>query len=93
MDKLSPPLRLLILMFAGWINREQQAVIDYLREENAVLRDQMGGRRLRLSDDRRRRLAVKGQALGRKVLSEVAGIVTPDTIESDTENWPHLRAK
>ena len=51
MDKLSPPLRLLILMFAGWVNREQQAVIDYLREENAVLREQMGGRRLRLNDD------------------------------------------
>ncbi len=67
-------------MFAGWVNREQQAVIDYLKEENAILRGQMGGRRLRLNDDQRRRLAVKGKALGRKVLSEVAGIVTPDTI-------------
>ena len=51
MDKLSPPLRLLVLMFAGWINREQQAIIDYLKEENGVLLEQMGGRRLRLSDD------------------------------------------
>ena len=51
MDKLPPPLRLLFLMFAGWINREQQAIIDYLREEKAVFRDQMGGRRLRLNDD------------------------------------------
>ena len=40
----------------------------------------MGGRRVRLNDDQRRRLAVKGKALGRKVLGEVAGIVTPDTI-------------
>ena len=51
MDKLSPPIRFLLLTLAGWVNREQQAVIDYLREENAVLREQMGGRRLRLNDD------------------------------------------
>ena len=51
MDKLPPPIQLLILMFAGWVNREQQAVIDYLREENGVLREQMGGRRLRFTDD------------------------------------------
>ena len=82
MDKLSPPIRFLLLTLAGWVNREQQAVIDYLREENAVLREQMGGRRLRLNDDHRRRLAVKGKALGRKVLGQVAGIVTPDTILS-----------
>jgi len=55
-------------------------VIDYLREENAILREQLRGRRVRLNDDQRRRLAVKGKALGRKILGEVAGIVTPDTI-------------
>ena len=80
MDKLPPPLRLLVLMLAGWLNREQQAVIDYLKEENAVLREQVGGRRLRSTDNQRRRLAVIGKALGRKVLGEVAGVVTPDTI-------------
>ncbi len=45
-----------------------------------MLREQFGARRLRLSDDQRRRLAAKGQALGRKLLSQVATIVTPDTI-------------
>ena len=30
------PLQFLLLVFSGWVNREQQAVIDYLREENAV---------------------------------------------------------
>jgi putative transposase len=49
-------------------------------EENRVLRQQLGGRRLRPTDDQRRRLAVKGKILGRKVLTQVAGIVTPDTI-------------
>ena len=67
-------------MFSGWINRQQRQVIDYLMEENRTLRDQLGGRRLRLTDDQRRRLAVKGKLLGRKILGEVAGIVTPDTI-------------
>ncbi len=67
-------------MFSGWVNRHQNQVIDYLMEENRVLREQLGGRRLRLNDDQRRRLAVKGKLLGRKVLQQVAGIVTPDTI-------------
>ncbi len=79
MDKL-PPLQLLLVALTGWINREQLAVIDYLREENAILREQFGDRRLRLTDKQRRRLALKGKALGRKVLGDVAGIVTPETI-------------
>jgi putative transposase len=74
------PLHFLLLVFAGWVNREQEAVIAYLHEKNAVLREQLGGRRLRLTDAQRRRLAVKGRALGRKVLAGVAGTVTPDTI-------------
>jgi putative transposase len=80
MDTLAPPLHFLLLLFSGWVNRQQADVIDYLQEENRVLREQLGGRRLRLTDDQRRRLAVKGVALGRKVLREVAGIVTPETI-------------
>jgi putative transposase len=55
-------------------------VIQYLREENRVLKQQLGGRRLRLTDAQRRRLAAKGKAIGYRVLSEVATIVTPDTI-------------
>lgn len=73
-------LQFLLFLFAGWASRRQQAVIAYLLEENRVLREQLGGRRLRLSDSQRRRLAVKGRVLGRKALSEIAGIVTPDTI-------------
>ena len=64
----------------AWLNRQQQAVIDYLREENRVLRAAYGPQRVRLTDDQRRRLAVKGKALGRRRLADVAGIVTPDTI-------------
>jgi Protein of unknown function (DUF1592)/Protein of unknown function (DUF1587)/Protein of unknown function (DUF1595) len=49
-------------------------------EENRVLRAVNGSRQLRLTDDQRRRLAVKGHVLGRRHLAAIAGIVTPDTI-------------
>jgi uncharacterized protein (DUF2342 family) len=45
------PLRLLLATLAGWVNRHQQHVIDYLVEENRALREQLRGRRVRLSDD------------------------------------------
>ncbi len=80
MDALPPPLALFLLLFSGWVNRQQQTVIDYLLEENRVLHAERGSRRLRLTDDQRRRLAVKGKALGRRRLGDIAGIVTPDTI-------------
>lgn len=67
-------------MFAGWVNRKQADVIDYLKEENRVLREMLGPKPIRLDRDQRRRLAVKGKLLGRKALREVAAIATPDTI-------------
>ena len=74
------PLRFLLWMFAGWANRRQLDVIEYLKEENRVLREQLVGRRLRFTEAQRRRLAMKGRALGRRVLDQLAGLVTPDTI-------------
>ena len=70
----------LLLVLAGWVNRQQQDVIDYLREENRVLRAGLRGKRLRLSDDDRRRLAVKAQALGREALAQIASVATPATL-------------
>ncbi len=76
----SPPLHYTFSCSpAGWINRHQQTVIEYLQEENCILKAQLRGKRLRLTDDQRRRLAVKGKALGRKILGEVANIVPPPT--------------
>ena len=74
------PLRFMLVGLAGWINDHQRDVIDYLQEENRVLRDQLGDKRLRLSDDQRRRLALKAKKLGRQALAEVASLVTPDTL-------------
>ena len=80
MAPLPRPLAFFLRLFSGWINRHQQAGIDYLLEENRVLRAVNGSRRRRLTDDQRRRLAVKGHVLGRRHLAALAGIVTPDTI-------------
>ena len=78
MPELSP-VRLLLITFAGWVNRQQAEIIEYLVEENRVLKEQLPGRLL-LTDDQRRRLATKGKALGRRVLRQITKIVTPDTI-------------
>jgi transposase InsO family protein len=72
--------QILVVALAGWVNRHQLGVIDYLRDENRVFREQLGGRRLRLTDAQRRRLAGRGHPLGRSVLMQVATLVTPDTI-------------
>lgn len=72
--------QLILVALAGWINRQQQSVIDYLQEENRVLREHCGTNRLRFTDDQRRRLAAKAKAVGRKMLSDIGTIVTPDTL-------------
>jgi hypothetical protein len=73
-------LHVLIAMVVGWVQRHQQQVIAYLQEENHILKAQLGGRRLRLTDTERRRLAALAHPLGRKRLAEVATLVTPDTL-------------
>jgi len=74
------PWQIILIALAGWMNREQSVVIEYIKEENRVLRELLGKKRLRLNDDQRRRLAAKGKTLGRKLLSTCCSIVTPDTI-------------
>ncbi len=76
---LNTPLQMLMVMLAGWVNEQHRAVNVYLKEENRVLRELHGKKRLRFSDDQRRRLAAKGKPLGRRVLREFEPIVTPDT--------------
>jgi transposase InsO family protein len=67
-------------MIAGWMNRKQQDVIAYLQEENRVLREQLGGKRLRFTDAQRRRLAAKAKKIGRRGLRKFATIAAPDTL-------------
>ena len=74
------PFRLLLISLAGWLNQRQQDVIEYLQEENRVLREQLGGKRLRFNDDQRRRLAVGAKKLSWRLLHEVSTMVTPATL-------------
>lgn len=80
MKTLPIQVRFLVLALAGWLNRHQQDAVDYLREENRILRAKLGPRRLRFTDRERRRLAIRGKALGRALLAQVATLVSPDTI-------------
>ncbi len=59
MARVIRPWQIFVVAAAGWISRHQDAVIEYLREENRVLRQQLEGRRLRLTDAQRRRLAAE----------------------------------
>ncbi len=74
------PLEFLLICLAGWLNQHERAINEYLRAENRIFREQLGKKRIRLTDDQRRRLAVLGKTLGRKALQEWGSIVTPDTI-------------
>jgi putative transposase len=94
MEFVLQPWHLLLTILAGLIDRQQQQVIEYLRTENQVLKEAHGKRRTRLNDDQRRRLAVKGKVLGRKVLGEIGAAFSPDTIlrwhrQLVAEKWDH----
>ncbi len=74
------PWTMLLVMMAGWMNRYQQDVIEYLKEENKILREKLGTKRVILNDNQRMRLARLGKRLGRKVLSGACCAFSPDTI-------------
>ena len=73
-------LQFLLFTFAGWVNRHQQAAIEYLQAENQALREQLGNKRIRWTDAQRRRLAEKAKAIGRAALHQLGTVVTPDTL-------------
>jgi putative transposase len=72
--------QMLLLILVGWVNQQQQNAIEYLIAENRILREKVDKKRILLTDDQRRRLAIKGKVLGRKALAEICSIVTPETI-------------
>jgi hypothetical protein len=81
------PLSFIITPIAGSLNQYQQQAIDYLIEENRVLREQIGDRKLRFTDDQRRRLAVRAKQLSRKILAEVATIVPETLFDLASKNY------
>lgn len=93
-------LQLLRVTFTGWEGRHQASMVAYLIEEFRVLKERFewGGKVLRSTDGKRRRLAVKGKPLGRRVLRWIATIVTPNTIltwhrKLIAANWTYPHTK
>src|SRR6516225_2479239 len=74
------PFRFVLIAVAGWMNQWEYQRIDSLREENRVLREQFGQRRLRFNDDQRRRLAVKAKGLTRRLVEEMSPMVRWETL-------------
>src|SRR6185436_8984977 len=72
--------RFILICLAGWMNRNQQHVIEYLMEEVRVLKEHLGSKRLRFTDDQRGRLARKAKKIRFGKLREIAAIVTPQTL-------------
>ena len=69
---IDPSALQLLLMLTGWLERREREALTYLIEENRLLRRQLGGRRLRLTDDDRRRLAARACRVGRRALRDIA---------------------
>jgi putative transposase len=78
------PWMMLVAMMAGWLNRQQQDALEYLKEENKILRDELrkatGKKRIILNDAQRRRLATLAKRVGRKALFDISNIFSPDTL-------------
>ncbi|MCB1652954.1 MAG: integrase core domain-containing protein [Pseudomonadales bacterium] len=80
MSFLLTPWQLLLAILCGWATERQQQIIEFQNSQIEALLRLHGRKRILLSDEQRRLLAVKGKALGRKALRELTTIVTPDTI-------------
>ena len=78
------PMTMLLAMLAGWINREQQHIIEYLKSENSILKEELlkatDKKRIILNDTQRRRLAILGRKLGHKLLGQICCAFSPDTL-------------
>jgi transposase InsO family protein len=82
MNFILRPFHLVVLAVASALNHEQEKIIEYLKAENGVLREQLRSRggRIRFTDKQRCRLAAAAKALGRRVLRMLGTIVTPDSL-------------
>lgn len=74
----------LFMLLSGLMDGFSRMQIDYLRTEIRILRQQLrkatGHKRVYLTNDQRRLLAVKAKPLGIKVLGEITDLFSPETI-------------
>ena len=90
MTNVIQPFHLLVIALAGWLNRHQQAVIDYLIEENGVLKEQLEGKRLRFTDEQRIRLTedFRFSALPKRWMSVTAPVCAILSVLSGAHGHP-----
>ena len=74
------PWKIVLAALSEFVRKEQEKAIEYLQLESQILREKIGGKRVLLSDDQRRLLAVKGKALGRQSLEKITTVAQADTI-------------
>jgi hypothetical protein len=80
MGSVPPLLSFLLMIVSGWVHRHPLIVIEFLQAENRLLKEKLGGKRIRFTDAERALLARKAKAVGRKALLELDTIVAPDTL-------------
>jgi putative transposase len=74
------PWHFLVVAISGWMNRERQQVIDYLREENRILREKLGRRRIILNESQKQRLAAAAVELGKDLSRQFGTLSSPTTL-------------
>ena len=80
MSSVPPLVSFLLMVVSGWVHRHQLVVIEFLQAENRLLKQKLGGKRLRFTDAERALLARKARAVGRKALLQLDTIVSPATL-------------
>ena len=80
MSSAPPLLSFLLMVVSGWVYRHQLIVIEFLQAENRLLKEKLGGKRIRFTDAERALLARKAKAVGRKALLKLDTILAPDTL-------------
>lgn len=80
MGSVPSALAFMLMILAGWVNRHQLIVIEFLQTENRLIKERLRGRRIRFTDAERALLVRKAKAIGRKALLELDTMVSPDTL-------------
>jgi hypothetical protein len=80
MGSVPPLLSFLLMVVSGWVHRHQLIVIEFLQAENRLLKEKLGGKRIRFTDAERALLARKAKAVVRKALLKLDTMVSPDTL-------------
>jgi transposase InsO family protein len=74
------PWHLITVAIAGWMNRQEQDAIEFLKEENRILRARLGHKRIILNAAEKRRLSTAAKKLGSNLLGQVSTIFSPATL-------------